>query len=199
MLTVQEEYQKSIDEFKDIVISMVVAKFKDEGEVTPVVFGLCKVGDKHQIAVLLGLHQFFQKDVDKEAAAEIIKQFSKELKPLAICYISECWMTKYDLNEEPVDKDGNYKEDTLKPSQHPNRQEVLILKFETHDKECNIMYEIVRKDNKVDLTTSTVSQLDWENKPKTYTRGLFDDLLKDNYSEYAQGLQETLKNKTNMN
>lgn len=197
MKTIQEEYQAKLNDFKEMIIDSTQEMFKEHGGIDPTVFGLViKDGTLH-IGILGGLGEMFVSDEGKDVAAQIIKKMSKELKPIALAFISEAWAsenpgTNYDA---VVDKDGNYREGVVRPIDDPNRKEILFINFETHDKEAFIQWDMVPKGEEKVLELKISS--DWDKKREVHLRGRFSGLLEENYSELAKMLGDKLKDSKN--
>lgn len=197
MRTLKEEYKKKINEFRDDVAEMVKYKFMEDKEIHPVVFGLIIKGDNLVMTVLAGLAELFSSDEGKEKAAQIIRSMNKEIKPVALVFVSEGWMTTHETSEEILDENGKYISEGVRPSNNPDRKEVLMLMFETFDEESHIFFEIKRIGELVEL--EDYKKGDWVPKSQTKPAGRFGNLLEDNYNELNQILEKALNKKETLN
>lgn len=195
MKTIEETFAEQLKEFKADILKAVKARFADDKGLDPVVFGLMLHEGKPVLGIIEGLAEFFTSDENKELAAQVIKDTALKIKPLALCFVSEGWasekpMTEYDA---VVDKDGNYREGVVRPIDDPNRKEIILLLFETHDKEAFVQLDIIRNGEEVSL--NEVTNTDWE--PKKHRAGRFANLLQENYEELAQTIKTNLSNSQN--
>jgi len=166
--------------FSDDISRIAKETFETYQEAAPTVLSLFydkKAGD-FSIASLGGLEEYFVSSEAKEDAAKIIQRFNQNVKPIATAFISESWMSVLSLEEEP----------TVSPSKDPNRKEILMIIFETFDTECVKMWEIVRNNGEVSLEDLDINSKGWV--PKGATKGIFSDMLKENYDETAKKLAE---------
>ncbi len=195
MKTIEETFAEQLKEFKADILKAVKARFADDKGLDPVVFGLMLHEGKPALGILEGLAEFFTSDENKELAAQIIKESTHKIKPLALCFVSEGWAAEKPSSEYDaiIDKDGNYREGVVRPVDDPNRKEIVLLMFETHDKEAFVQLNIIR--NGDDVTLDEVTNTDWE--PKKHRQGRFANLLQDNYAELAQTIKTNLANSQN--
>lgn len=192
--TEKEMLAEHLNNFSDDVTQIITESFKKDKGVNPTVFALMLKNNTLGIGILAGLGQFFTSDQGKEMAARIIKEASKELKPVALAFASEAWISEKAFSDyqSVVDEDGNYREGIIRPSEDPNRKEILMLNFETFDQECFHYFDIIRDGENVSLKKSICSE-GWKPK-KSEVKGRFMNLLEENYSELAQFVKEQLKN-----
>lgn len=198
MKTVQETFNELLTRFADDTIQLVTNIFKQDKRLDPVVIGMVIKDGKPGIAILEGLAPFFRNDQDKELAARIIKEAAKEIKPVALMFATEAWLSerKREDLDKIVDEDGNYKKGVTRPSEDPNRKEVLMIHLETFDKEGFHYFDIIRDGEKVSLTKREGSE-GWAPKGTHMLKSRFGDLLKDNYSEMAESIRKDLEKSTN--
>jgi hypothetical protein len=180
-------FEKEIESFRKEISENVKNMFNETGSVEPILFALTYNQGKFKIGVLMGLERFFISDEGKEAAVLIMRKFNEETKPLAIALATEGWMSIYEKDDNPLDKDGFYAKGKVRPSQDPKRKEVVNISFETYNQKAFECWEIVREEN-VQLS-SMVSQ-GWELKENEFS-GTFMSLLKENY-DYISKLVENI-------
>jgi hypothetical protein len=197
MLTLKEEYKKKINDFRNEVEGMIRHRFMDDKIIHPVVFGLVIQKDKLIMTVLGGLGELFGSDAGKDRAVEIVRSMNKEIKPVALCFVSEGWMSTHNVEEmnSVVGTDGKYLDNAVRPANDPNRKEVLMMMFETFDEQCSVLVEIKRIGELVELEEFKKS--DWEEKKAQV--GRFGNMIEDNYSELNQLLEKTLNKKESQN
>lgn len=196
MKTIEETFAEYLKEFKTNIVKAVLGMFEQDKGVQPVVFGLVIHENKPALAVLQGLAELFDSDEGKEQAARIIREASTTIKPLALCFVSEGWISEKAFSdyESVVDKDGNYREGVVRPADDPNRKEIIMMLFETHDKEAFVHFEMIRDGEEVTLQERL--NVDWEPK-KGNVKGRFMNLLGENYAELAQSIKTNLANSQN--
>lgn len=196
MKTIEEIFMEHIQQFKRNIIHAATERFKDEKGLEPVVFALVMHEGKPALAILEGLAAFFTSDENKELAAKVIKESTSKIKPLALCFVSEGWAStkSFDQYESVVDSEGNYREGVIRPKDDPDRKEILMLIFETHNKESFVNFEILREGEEV--TLKELSNPNWQAKKGDF-KGRFANLLEDNYSELAQTIKDNLSKSQN--
>lgn len=165
-----------IQEFKRLIIEGVKLKFNLHKQVKPTFFGL----KENAVKVYDNLDVFFSEDSGKKLIANMIQSLAKEDNLPVLAFVTEAWAltTKKDKQEELINPDGSYK---VRPSESEDRVEILLLTFETKDKEAKITWEIER--NHVVNTEGELEEIvslkevmncDWEDKT---SEGTFSNLL----------------------
>jgi hypothetical protein len=192
MKTAREKYSNYLNAFKDQITDMVTEGFIRDNGVHPILFALVIKDGKLGITILAGMAELFRSDEGKEMAAKLMRQMAEHVKPVALAFVSEAWMVDYNLKngEKPdiLDEDGNYKEGIARPKEHPNKKEILMINFETHDRFAFHYMNIIRGKDRPELTDYMLE--DWTPKEKVEITGKFMNLLEDNWSE----LEEILRN-----
>lgn len=198
MKTVQETFNELLTHFANDTVQLVTNIFKDEKRLDPVVIGMVIKDGKPGIAILEGLAPFFRNDQSKELAARIIKEAAKEIKPVAIMFATEAWLSVKKIKDldNIVDKDGNYKEGVTRPADDPDRKEVIMIYMETFDKEGFYYFDIIRNGEEVSLKKRDCSE-GWVPKGTHILKSRFGDLLKDNYNEMAESIRKDLEKSVN--
>ena len=98
--------------------------------------------------------------------------------------ICEAWIVKQNKNDGPLDL-------SIRPSEQPSREEVVLVQLETHRNAYITMYDIIR-------TTSGTIELEIDEEfsnskiDKSDTGGQFSNLLKDNYDNFYKSVAESL-------
>lgn len=192
MKTIQEEYKERLEHFRKDINDLITAGFKETQKVPPLAFAMIRKNGKWAIVIMAGLEGLFANDIEKDLAAELIKKMQKDIKPLAIAFVSEAWisMTKDKNLDDVLDQNGNYRDEKFKPVNDPNRKEVVMISFETFDKQIIDTWEIVRDGKNAKLTTLNISDNKWQKKDPDHKHGRFSNLLTENYSEFAQSYRE---------
>ena len=113
--------------------------FEDKGEVLPMWVGQDESGAVYPMTVL------FNTQEEKAQAAEAIKMLFERNNIIRYVSMVESWMV---ITDQAVDAL------TIRPSQHPDRKEVIIIAAEEVGREGMVGYlEIIRKDDgKVELS-----------------------------------------------
>jgi hypothetical protein len=196
MKTAQEVYAKHLTDFATEIKGVVTRMFENQSSISPIAFALVFKEDRAVIAVLDGLGEVFRMPNGKDMVAHIIKESSKELKPVALAFASEAWVSRRDGIDASliVDEKGNFKPG-MTPEEDPNRKEVVMLQIETFDKESLTYWPVVEKDSTRILEKANLSD-DWRPKSNK-SQGRFTNFLEENYSEMAETLRKQLS--TNLN
>jgi hypothetical protein len=179
MKTIQELYKKEIDKFIDEISSFVSEQYNKRNEIPFTAMGLIIVDGEYKTFILTGLDELMSSDsVDNKEVAQAIRKFNSELKPIVFAIVFEGKMFT-----------GFYESQIVE-----TETKVLTIKFETHDSEMIIAYNIEdSKFKKVDLDFCEK----WVNKDLSKTDSSFHNLLSDNYSELAQILKDQLNHDLN--
>jgi len=196
MKTVQEIFAQDITQFREDIQSFVEGSFQEHKQIHPIVFVLERSDGKTNLGMLNGIGQLFTNDEGKEQAAEILREFSKQHKVIAIATAFEGWMRVLPIEDKDklLDENGNYRKDTVRPSKAPDRVEVLMVNFETYKQESKIFYKINREDAEPKL--EIIENMNWSEKDGK-CKGRFDNLLSENYTAIAESLRESIKNNIN--
>jgi len=181
MKNIKVNLKEELEGFKEQIVELIHETFDNDGEVKPTMFALIIHNDKLHIALLAGLAELFVSEKGKDIAADVIKDFTKDIKPMAIAFVSEGWMVESEIN--------------INASESTARKEIIMINFETYDKESSVFLEILR--DKTQASLKLIHDLDWRKKEKNSSR--FSNLLEENYSELAQWVSKQLESKHNWN
>jgi hypothetical protein len=185
MKTIQEFYNKEIENFKEQVVMMVKDMVNEFGGVDPIMMALVIKDNKVSIAVLGGLTQLFSGDDEmKLKAAELMREFNKELKPMAIAFASEAYIATAPIGKTVIDDDGVYLDDSFRPSVNPDSKECLMISFETFKDEGVMYWEMIKMGDVTDL--KLIEDLNLQPKADKNASGVLTNLLEENYSELAE-------------
>ncbi len=122
MITDQEKYKIILEKFKETILGLVKECFNEYSEIAPVAFGLIAKKDKLGIAVIGGLGELMQSEKDKDKLALVMKEITKEIKPIAMVFVTEGWAIERDTEDDILDKQGNFKSDSVRPSNAPDKK-----------------------------------------------------------------------------
>ena len=176
MKTIQEFYNKEIENFKEQVVMMVKDMVNEFGGVDPIMMALVIKDNKVSIAVLGGLTQLFSGDDEmKLKAAELMREFNKELKPMAIAFASEAYIATAPIGKTVIDDDGVYLDDSFRPSVNPDSKECLIISFETFKHEGVMYWEMIKMGDVTDL--KLIEDLNLQPKADKNASGVLTNLL----------------------
>ena len=185
MKTIQEFYNKEIENFKEQVVMMVKDMVNEFGGVDPIMMALVIKDNKVSIAVLGGLTELFSGDDEmKLKAAELMREFNKELKPMAIAFASEAYIATAPIGKTVIDDDGVYLDDSFRPSVNPDSKECLMISFETFKHEGVMYWEMIKMGDVTDL--KLIEDLNLQPKADKNASGVLTNLLEENYSELAE-------------
>ena len=185
------EFNAHTNDFKDQIHHMVKEMFESNGGINPVVFALCKPekeGEQLVVTVLEGMAPLFNSDINKEIAAGLIRKTMTKLKPLAIAFVTEAWVivaNKDELSNEEFEK---MKSGGIKPSEHPDRKEVLFITTETHNRENIMSWDITEENDKRVLSKEPFSSEmgNWSEKKMT---GKLTNFLKESYVDLVNNVE----------
>lgn len=195
MKTINEQIQLELDDFTKTITEMVSDRFTEDHELEPVVFMLSIKEGKPAIGIVHGLGQLFGSDEGKDVAAEALKEINESAKPIATAFASEGWYlsTTKDKSSDLIDKEGRMK---VRPSDHPDRLEMLFINFETHDRICMVTWSILREEGQPPMIVE-LNPPEWVSKKVMVVQGRFGNLLETNYNEFVQQLKLSMKENKN--
>lgn len=200
--TINEQYNEALVKFKDNIQEMVKDIFSTDKRIDPTAFALTFKEDRTTISMLAGIGKLFNSPEGKILAAETMRKFNKEIKPIATAFVCEGWGKIINIEDAKpyVNADGDLVNPLEeRPSLAKDKKEIIMFTFETYDKEASVHYEIKRNPiDSDDVTLEKILDLDWLPKKENHVSGLMTDLLEENYSEFAQMIQK-LKSKENLN
>lgn len=176
--------EKAIENFQESCKSFAVNYMKHHDSMPMMVVFLTQ-NEKNEFVTILSpqlgiIHQY----EDKEVFVNAVKESIKVVKPIAIAMICEAWVVKQNKNDGPLDL-------SIRPSEQPSREEVVLVQLETHRNAYITMYDIIR-------TTNGAIELEIDEKfsnskiDKSDTGGQFSNLLKDNYDNFYKSVEESL-------
>ena len=195
MKTIQEFYNEEIENFKEQVIAMVKDMLNQFGSVEPVMMALIIKDGKVSLAILGGLAQMFSgNDELKEKAAQVMREFNDQMKPIAMAFASEAYILTAPVGKTVIDDDGVYLDDTFRPSVNPDSKECLMISFETFKEEGVMYWEMIKIGDLTEL--KLIQDLELVPKSDKASSGIMSNLLTENYSELAELIK---KNNINMN
>lgn len=174
-MNTQDIFQKELVKFERDVVESVEAMFSEDKEIYPVVFALIQTDKKFGTAILGGLGELFCTEGGKDLAAEAIKSFGEKIKPLAIAFASESWMTELQKGEKM----------TTMPSEDPRRVEIIHISFESFNQHSFHCWEILRNDDETSLKKREGISFGWKMKDGKIS-GRFMNLLEENYTDFTK-------------
>ena len=174
----QATFNKEIELFKKEVIEITGKIFNSEKEIRPVLFNfLYKKGfEKQPMGVIAGFDQFLTDNESKKKVSYSLKKMVEEIKPIAVAFISEGYALEG--SQENYDKVKEYlKTNTI--SNHPERQEIVLITIETSDLESLVTFLIERNGDNAKLVLK--ESVDWQ--PKNKNSGVLQNFLTECYIE----------------
>lgn len=194
MKTIKESYTENINKFKLDVQSMVLVKFEKESGINPIIYGLVLEKNDMKIAVLEGIGDIMSQTDNRSHIAGIIREASKQLKFIALAFASEAAMGKVPIEKKTViDAQGELRSGVLLGD--VDMKNVLMIHFETFDQSAMTSWEIKDEDSKPILSLHLSEK--WTNKSDILIKGIFDNLIENNYDELSVMLTKELKNNIN--
>jgi hypothetical protein len=131
---------------KEMQINLEFAKetYRETGKFMPMVIGLSNTG-----RFVVPFHWI--DDNEKYKLADAIKKKFKDLGVIAIIFMTEAWSLK-------IKHPALYTEETLRPSQHPDRIEVFIMNYTDKKGTKGLVMPIIREGNEVTLGTPVLNE-----------------------------------------
>ena len=176
--------EKAIENFQESCKSFAVNYMKHHDSMPMMVVFLTQNEKNEFVTILSPQLGIIHQHEDKEVFVNAVKESIKVVKPIAIAMICEAWVVKHSKEDGPVDF-------SIRPSEQPSREEVVLEQLETHRNAYITMYDIIR-------TTSGKIELEIDEKlsnskiNKSDTGGQFSNLLKDNYDNFYKSVEESL-------
>lgn len=176
--------EKAIENFQESCKSFAINYMKHHDSMPMMVVFLTQNEKNEFVTILSPQLGIIHQHEDKEVFANAVKESIKVVKPIALGLICEAWVVKQKKDDGPIDL-------SIRPSEQPSREEVILVQIETHRNAFVTMYDIIRTTNgnielEMDETLSN-SKLD-----KSDTQGMFSNLLKDNYDNFYKSIEESL-------
>lgn len=161
--------KEKFDEFKLKTLKYVTDHWKDNKSFPPHLFFINNNDARKLLPLPLHL---FDDQSGKENLCNIIVEMLSTVKAKASCITTEGWMVATKEENEIKDEEGNF----IRPSQHPNKQEVLTFMFEALDNDDDMMTLLNTDGN---LTPHSVGKdINGNESGDVKMQGLFQGLLK---------------------
>ena len=185
MKTIEEFYNEEIQSFKEQVVMMVKSMLDEFGGIEPIMLALIIKDGKVSLAILNGLAEMFTGDDEsKERAAQVMRKFNTEMKPIVIAFASEAYITTAPEGKTVIDDDGVYLDDSFRPSVNPESKDCLMISFETFKEEGIMYWEMIKMGDITEL--ELIEDLELHPKSQNTASGVLTNLLEENYSELAE-------------
>lgn len=134
--------------------------FADRGEVQPMWVGQSADNEVYPITAVFGSYE------EKEATVRALKEIFDKFNVVRYVSMIESWLII-------ADKDDYDPETSIRPSEHPDREEVIIITGEDGDNEIFGYFKIIREEGK----KPTLSKFERKTGEGFASRGLFCELL----------------------
>ena len=176
--------EKAIENFQESCKSFAVNYMKHHDSMPMMVVFLTQNEKNEFVTILSPQLGIIHQHEDKEVFVNAVKESIKVVKPIAIAMICEAWVVKQSKKDGPLDL-------SIRVSEQPSREEVVLVQLETHRNAYITMYDIIR-------TTNGAIELEIDEKlsnakiDKSDTGGQFSNLLKDNYDNFYKSVEESL-------
>ena len=176
--------EKAIENFQESCKSFAVNYMKHHDSMPMMVVFLTQNEKNEFVTILSPQLGIIHQHEDKEVFVNAVKESIKVVKPIAIGMICEAWVVKQSKKDGPLDL-------SIRVSEQPSREEVVLVQLETHRNAYITMYDIIR-------TTNGAIELEIDEKfsnskiDKSDTGGQFSNLLKDNYDNFYKSVEESL-------
>lgn len=160
------EFNEHVGNFVESITGGITSIFGATQEVPPLGAIMCLPEDREDvgIAVVNDLEKLFANEAGKAIAAQKMREACKELNALVCVMISEAWMVVKESKKDVTDKDGNF----IAPSEHPDKVEVVIANFETHNMTMIKKWSIMRDKDVPYLVLDESSKISgWRDKDQT--------------------------------
>lgn len=126
---------KDIEAWYEHTAKFIKEKFDDKGVVDPCIYGLSKEGEFIIFPILK-----MSNDADKDMISKIFREFARSKQLVGSVFVSEGWVTvRKVIAGAPCDYDTYGR-----PSEQPDKKEIVMLIFETYLGARQNFYEIKR-------------------------------------------------------
>ena len=176
--------EKAIENFQESCKSFAVNYMKHHDSMPMMVVFLTQNEKNEFVTILSPQLGIIHQHEDKEVFVNAVKESIKVVKPIAIGMICEAWVVKQNKKDGPLDL-------SIRVSEQPSREEVVLVQLETYKNAYITMYDIVRTtDGGIELTLDET--LSGDKVDKENTDGVFSNLLKNNYDNFYRSIEESL-------
>jgi len=177
---------KAIANFQEHCKHFATSYMKDNHELPMIVVFLAQ-NEKNEFVIIVApeLGRLHTQE-DKPLFVQAVKEAIKVVKPVALAMLTEAWIIKRKVDDPNLDADLS-----KRPSEHADRQEVVLVQVETYKNSFIAMYDIIHTTNgEIELELDEdISNNDIDKKN---TDGIFSNLLKENYDNFYKSIEENL-------
>jgi len=160
--------KEKFDEFKLKTLKYVTDHWKDNKSFPPHLFFINSKGARKLLPLPF---QLMDGPSGKDALCDLIVEMLSLVKAKASCITTEGWMVSSKDDNDVKDENGDF----IRPSQHPNRQEVLTFMFEATNNNDDMMTLLNTDGN---LTPHNVGKdINGNESGDVQMQGLFQGLL----------------------
>ena len=170
--------KKGLEAFKDLMKSIRRTFDKLESKEIPasVYIDTQIEGDAKFTFGMIDASIFMKSVETKDMLAGMMKQIGKEIDPVCICLVTECWMVEEKAGA--VKNLDDYK--GLTPSEHPDRLEAVLYSFESENILMQAVDKIVRVKSLFPGGGEEISLVPWKDlDTMDHIEGRFSNVLKD--------------------
>ena len=153
--------QEKFNEFKLKVLKRVTDQFLLRKNIMPTLYFVNNLGARKIMEIPT---KFLNSKNMKQILSEILSEMLSSVKAQASCVVFEGWMVVASSDDD-IDTD-------IRPSQHPDKQEVITFSFECKDCEAE-MITLINKDG--NLTPLKVNE---GGGVASHSAGIFQNILK---------------------
>jgi hypothetical protein len=182
------ELEKAFANFQKNCKKFAQGVMEDDGQVPMTVIFLTQ-NDKHEfVTVFAPQLGNIHSTQDKPYFVAAVKAAITTIKPVAVALITEAWIVKRP-NLPNFDKN-------IRPSEEPDREEVVMVQIETFKSNAMYIYDIIRHtDNTIELEYD--EEMSSDSIDKTNVDGTFSNLLRENYDKFYRHLVENINKNQN--
>jgi len=181
------ELDKAIAKFQK-ECKTFATRYMQENQELPMVVIFLAQNDKNEFIHVVAPDIGPMHAQDKRYFIAAVKAAITTIKPVAVALLTEAWIVKRPVGSE-IDRN-------IRPSEQPDREEVVMVQVETYKSAGMHIYDIIRH------TTGDIS-LEYDDKTssdsidKSNTEGTFSNLLKENYDKFYREIVESINKNQN--
>lgn len=182
------DLDKAIVKFQEANKDFAVKYMSDHGELPMIVVFLTQNDKKEFVTVVAPQLGLLNTAEDKPRFIQAVKSAIEAIKPVALAFLTEAWIVK-----RPVDSEID---NNIRPSQEPDKEEVVMVQIETYKNAAMYIYDIIRHTNG-EISLEYDEDLGGDKLDKSKTQGTFSNLLKENYDKFYMEIVENINKNQN--
>ena len=181
------ELDKAIAKFQNECKTFATGYMQENNQLPMVVIFLAQ-NDKNEFINVIAPDIGPMHAEDKPRFIAAVKTAITTIKPVAVALITEAWIVK-----RPLGSDINL---NIRPSEQPDREEVVMVQIETYKSAGMHLYDIIHHTNG-EISLEYDKETSSDSIDKSDTKGTFSNLLKENYDKFYRDIVESINKNQN--